>query len=80
MSQEDIENAKRGTAALNEAYRTNDVERVRPFVEAFWDPEVLIVPIGIFPDAQVHRGWSGALEFVSQTKQEALEDLGMGPI
>jgi hypothetical protein len=76
VSQEDIENAKRGVVVLNEAYRSNDVTRLRPFIEALWDPEVLLVPTGIFPDSEIHRGWTGVLEFVAE-QMEAFEDGSM---
>jgi ketosteroid isomerase-like protein len=63
MSQEDIENARRGYAALNDAYRSGDVEHFRPILEEFWDPEVVFVPAGVLPESRTVHGLEDMLQF-----------------
>jgi ketosteroid isomerase-like protein len=70
MSQRDIENARRGYAVLNEAYRSGDVDRFRPILEALWDPEVVFVAAGVLPDSSASaHGWDGVLGFISGQMQ-----------
>ena len=76
MSREDIQNAELGVAALNDAYRSTDLSRVRAFIEESYDPEVLLVPSGLFPEAQTRRGWAGVLEFIAE-QMEAFEEGSM---
>jgi ketosteroid isomerase-like protein len=70
MSQQDIENARRGYAALNDAYRSGDLERFRPILEEFWDPDVVFVAAGVLPDSgTTTHGLDGVLGFISGQMQ-----------
>jgi ketosteroid isomerase-like protein len=69
VSQEDIENARRGYAALNDAYRSGDVERFRATLEEFWDPEVVFVPAGVLPESRTVHGLEDMLEFTADQMQ-----------
>jgi ketosteroid isomerase-like protein len=66
MSQENVENARRGFAALNEAYRAGDPSIFRPTLEEMFTPDVVLVPAGVMPDSspRPHRGWDGFLQFI----------------
>jgi ketosteroid isomerase-like protein len=66
MSQENVENARRGFAALNEAYRAGDPSIFRPILEEMFTPDVVLVPGGVMPDSssRPHRGWDGFLQFI----------------
>ena len=66
MSQENVENARRGYAALNEAYRAGDPSIVRPILEEYWDQDVVFEPGGVLPDStpRPHQGWDGVLAFI----------------
>jgi ketosteroid isomerase-like protein len=65
MSKENVENARRGFAILNEAYRAGDPSIFRPFVEEYWDQDVVLEPAGVLPDSspRPHTGWDGVLAF-----------------
>jgi hypothetical protein len=39
-SQRDVENARRVYAALNEAYRSGDVDNLLPIAEELWDRDI----------------------------------------
>ena len=66
MSQENVENARRGYAVLNEAYRQGDASVFRTFLEDFWAPDAVFVPGGLLPDSKPrpHRGWDAMLRFI----------------
>ena len=67
MSQEDVENARRGYAVLNEAYRAGDPSLFRPMLEAYWDPDAVFQPAGVLPDRAPGArivGWEGILQFI----------------
>jgi ketosteroid isomerase-like protein len=66
MSQEDIKNARRGYAALNDAYRSGDVNGFRPILEEYWDEEVVFEPAGVLPESRPVRGWDGVLRFTAE--------------
>jgi ketosteroid isomerase-like protein len=70
MSKLDVENARRGYAVLNEAYRRGDVSHFRPYIEEMWDRDVVFVPAGILPDSTGSwKGWDGVLQFIAQQMQ-----------
>jgi hypothetical protein len=48
MSEEDVENVRRDYAALNEAYRAGDSSLFRPMLEAYWDPDAVFQPAGVY--------------------------------
>ena len=81
MSQENVENAKRGYAALNAAYRSGDANDLMPFLEELWDPEVVFQPAGALPDsaARPHRGWDGMLRFTAN-QMEAFSEMWIEPL
>jgi len=67
VSAHDIENAKAGYAAMNEAYRRNDVEVLRPHLEQFCDPDLVFQPAGILPDSSGTRHRvDGMLDFMAE--------------
>ena len=77
MSQENVENARRGYAALNEAYRSGDVNRFRPTLEESWDPDIEFVAAGILPDSDTTaHGMDGVLRFI-ENQMQAFEDRSM---
>ena len=70
MSDQDIENARRGYAAVNEAYGSGDVNRLRPILEELWDPNVVFVAAGVLPDSSTRvQGWEGVLGFMANQMQ-----------
>ena len=69
MSQQDIENARRGYAMLNQAYRSGNPDDFRPFMEEFWDPEVVLAPAGVLPESAPAHGWDGVVRFMSSQMQ-----------
>jgi ketosteroid isomerase-like protein len=77
MSKEDVENAQRGYAVLNDAYRRGDVDHFRSILEELWDPEVVFAAAGVLPDSStIVHGWDGVLGFISRQMQ-AFEDGSM---
>src|SRR3954451_16367789 len=66
MSQENVDNARRGYAALSEAYRTGDPSVFLPILKEMWDPDVVFEPAGVLPDSGPRelRGWDGILQFI----------------
>jgi hypothetical protein len=81
MSEQDIENAKRGYAALNAAYRSGDAKDLLPLLEELWDPEVVFQPAGALPDsaARPHRGWDGVVQFTAN-QMEAFSEMWIEPL
>src|SRR5262245_47331873 len=81
MSEQDIENTKRGYAAVNAAYRSGNVDDLRPVLEELWDPEVVFQPAGMLPDSapRPHRGWDGVLGFIAN-QMEAFSEMWMEPL
>jgi ketosteroid isomerase-like protein len=66
MSQEDVENARRSYATLNEAYRRGDAKVFLPILEEMWAPDAVFEPAGVLPDSRPrpHQGWDGVLHFI----------------
>ena len=66
MSQENVENARRAYATLNEAYRQGDASVLRPILEETWAPDAVFVPGGLLPDhkPRPHRGWDAILRLI----------------
>jgi ketosteroid isomerase-like protein len=81
MSEQDIQNAKRGYAAFNAAYRSGDANDVLPILEEYWDPEAVFLPAGVLPDskARPHRGWDAILRFTAN-QMEAFTELRIEPL
>jgi ketosteroid isomerase-like protein len=77
MSQENVESAKRGLAAINETYRTGDLQAWRRVVEAEFDPEVVLEATEAFTEGE-WRGHAGAVGFVAN-QMDVLEDMWIRP-
>jgi hypothetical protein len=76
MSQENLELAKRGIAAINEAYAKDDIAPWRQQVEAFFDPGVVLESgTDAFTEGEWH-GQEGAIEFVAN-QMEVLKQMWM---
>jgi hypothetical protein len=73
MSQENVEIAERGVAALNETYRTGDMRPWRRHVEETFDPDVLLEAEEAFTEGE-WRGHAGAVGFVAN-QMEVLDDM-----
>src|SRR3954451_9505565 len=77
MSQENVENARRGYAAINEAYRSGDTNRLRPLLEELSDPNFVFVAAGVLPDSGTNaHDVDGVLKFM-QNQMQAFEDGSM---
>jgi ketosteroid isomerase-like protein len=66
MSRENVELARRGYAALNEAYKTGDF---LPALNAFCDPQIVLKPSGILPESSEMHGHQGILQFAAVQTQ-----------
>src|SRR3954453_11342533 len=74
MSQENVERAKQGIAAINDAYRTGDITQWRRQVEETFDPAVVLeAGTEAFTEGE-WRGHEGAVGFVAN-QMEVLEDM-----
>jgi len=70
MSQENVENARRGYEALNEAYRAGDINVFRPTAEELWDPDVELVTAGVLPDSDTTaHGLDAVFRFMGRQMQ-----------
>jgi ketosteroid isomerase-like protein len=76
MSQEVIETARRGYAALNRAYRSGDVDEFLPWLEEQFDPDCEFVPAGVLPESRPVKGWDGLLRYTAE-QMKAFEDGSM---
>jgi ketosteroid isomerase-like protein len=75
MSAENVANARRVYAALNEAYRAGDPSIFRPILEEYAEPDVVFKPGGVLPDSsqRPHEGWDGVLAIIG-TQVEAFNE------
>ena len=74
MSQETMEFAERGLAAINEAYQTRDMPAWRQFVEDTFDSDIVLESTG---EAFTEGEWSGhegAVGFVAN-QMEVLDEM-----
>ena len=77
---DNVELAKRGYAAVNEAYEQDSVEPLRAAVEEMWaDDGVLVTSGRLFPEAGEWPGREGFLRFASQ-QMEAFERMWLKPL
>jgi ketosteroid isomerase-like protein len=65
MSQENVERACRFYAALNDVYRSGDVDDLRPLADELWDPEIILRPSGRLPEVGEWHGHDGVVRFVA---------------
>jgi len=75
MSQENVENARRSYATLNEAYRQGDASVFLPILEEMWVPDAVFEPAGVLPDT-LRDGKVTRCE-VPETVADALEAAGL---
>ena len=76
MSQENLELAKQGIAAAQEAYAKDDIAPWRQRVEKICDPEVVLEGgTDAFTEGE-WRGWEGAVQFVAN-QMEVLKEMWM---
>ena len=74
MSQENVELARAGVAAINETYRTGDVLPWRQHVEKAFDPDIVIeAGTTAFTEGE-WRGHDGAVQFVAN-QMEVLDGM-----
>jgi ketosteroid isomerase-like protein len=67
MSQENVENARRAYAAVNEAYQAGDIDVFRPTAEELWDPDIVLVTAGVLPDSEITaHGVDALLRFMGR--------------
>jgi ketosteroid isomerase-like protein len=78
MSQENVEHTRRGYVLLSDALRAADLSRLRRLVEDRFDPEVVFVPAGVFPESDEVHGRDGALRFLA-VQMEAFEAMWREP-
>jgi ketosteroid isomerase-like protein len=75
MSQENVELARRGYAALNDAYQTGEFLSA---IHQFCDPEIVLKPSGILPESSEMHGHEGLLRFAA-LQTEAFEEFWVEP-
>jgi ketosteroid isomerase-like protein len=78
VSQEKVENAKRGYAIISHAVKSGDWDSVRRYVEERFDPEVVLKPSGVLPETEEMRGHDGAVRFLA-AQSEAFNALRLEP-
>jgi ketosteroid isomerase-like protein len=80
VTQQDIENAERGYAALNAAYKSGNVDDLRPFAEELWDPGLVVrLPGGVLGGGEEWHGVDGMLRFISH-QMEAFREMWVEPL
>ena len=79
MSQAHVEMAKRGYAALNEAYAQDSVEPLEAVLDELWAGDAVMVTSGrLFPEAGEWAGKEGMLRFARQ-QMDAFERMWAEP-
>jgi ketosteroid isomerase-like protein len=78
MSQENVELARRGYAALNEAYRSGDVNDLLPLTEQTTDPDVVLRTADTFVESGEWHGREGLLQFTAD-QMEAFKEMWIEP-
>ena len=79
MAQAHVEIARRGYAAINEAYEQDSVDPLEPMLDEFWAPDGVLVTSGrLFPEAGEWPGKEGMLRFARQ-QMEAFERMWAEP-
>ena len=75
MSRENVELAKQGIAAINEAYAKDDIAPWRQRVETIFDREIVLEAGDAFTEGEWH-GKEGAVGFVAN-QMEVLKEMWM---
>ena len=74
MSQESVERSERAVAAINETYRTGDLGPWRRYVEATYDPGIVLDATGgAFTEGE-WQGHDGVVGFVAN-QMDVLDDM-----
>jgi ketosteroid isomerase-like protein len=73
MSQENVDAARRFYAALNDAYKSGNVDHLRPIADELWDPEIVLRPSGRLPEVGEWHGHEGVLRFVANQMEAFTE-------
>jgi ketosteroid isomerase-like protein len=80
VAQANIAMAKRGYAAMNEAYAKDSVEPLKPVLAELWAEDGAMVTSGrLFPEAGEWPGAEGMLRFARQ-QMEAFERMWVEPL
>jgi ketosteroid isomerase-like protein len=69
MLQREMEFARRGYAALSDAYRKGNIDDFEPVLAEFCDPKIVLVPAGVFPDSRMVQGWEAFLGLAAEQMQ-----------
>src|SRR6476660_5133037 len=78
MSRENVERGRRAYAALNDAYRSGDVNDLLPIAEEIWDPAIVLRTADTFVESGEWHGYEGLLRFTSDQMQ-AFERMWIEP-
>ena len=79
MAQAHVEIARRGYAAINEAYELDSVDPLEPMLDELWAPDAVLVTSGrLFPEAGEWPGKEGMLRFARQ-QMDAFERMWAEP-
>ena len=80
MSQENVELARRGYAALNAAYKRGEVNDLLPFAEELWDPDIVLRGTGtVLSGGEEWHGHGGVLRFTA-SQMEAFQQMSLEPL
>ena len=77
MSQENVEFARRGYAAINEMLSRREVDR--SLIEEFWAVDTVLRPAGILPESGEMHGHEGVARFMSN-QMEAFDEFRAEPL
>jgi hypothetical protein len=78
VSQENVELARRGYAALNEAYKSGNVNDLLPIAEEMWDPDIVFRTAETFVESgEWIQNRKTVRMDVYESKAEALEAVGL---
>jgi ketosteroid isomerase-like protein len=78
MSQENVELARRGYAALNDAYRKRDISMLVSIAEELWHPEIVLTTRGNYLEVGQWHGREGLLRFV-EDQTDAFDQMWLEP-
>ena len=78
MSRENVERGRRAYAALNDAYRSGDVNDLLPIAEELWDPAIVLRTAETFVESGEWHGYEGLLRFTSD-QMKAFERMWIEP-
>lgn len=78
MPEQNVELARRWYAALNAAFEKGDFSDLVPFLEAHYDPQVVLRTSGMFPETAEMHGHAGLLRFITN-QMEAFTKMWIEP-